>query len=132
MLRFGRVLLLALLALWLPATLHCRLEAAGFFDSHCEGEQTAAAAGDDCADDVCPTIEQGLYKDSSATFKVAAPAECHIPACCAHLLVPEPVIVASPLSPVRHAPPSELTVRWQFIARAAPPARAPSRNSDRA
>ncbi len=126
MVRFGRVLLFALLAVWLPATLHCRLEAAGFFESHCAEEQ-AGAAGDDCKDDACPTVEQALYKDSSATLAVAAPAECHVPDCCALLLAPELLLGEPALSPVRHAPPSELTVRWHFIARAAPPARAPNR-----
>ena len=128
MIRFGRVLLFALLALWLPATLHCRLEAAGVFDSHCNEDQSAQA-GEDCTDDVCPTVEDGLYKDSSATFAVAAPAECHIPACCALLLDLDRLAAEPALSPARHAPPSELTVRWQFITRAAPPARAPSLHS---
>ena len=129
MIRFGRLLLFALLALWLPATLHCRLEAVGVFDSHCSDEQTAQAGADGCTDDVCPTIEQGFYKDSSATIAVAAPAECHVPDCCALLLALDRLVIAPTLSPVRHAPPSELTVRWQFITRAAPPARAPALNS---
>jgi hypothetical protein len=127
--RFGRFLLFALLALWLPATLHCKLEAAGVFDAHCSEEQTAQAGGEDCTDDVCPTVEQGLYKDSSATVAVAAPAECHVPDCCSLLLALDRLATEPALSPVRHAPPSELTVRWQFITRAAPPARAPSLNS---
>lgn len=126
MIRFGRVLLFALLALWLPATLHCRLEAAGFFEPHCAEEQ-AAATGTDCKDDACPAVEQDLYKDSSAAVIVAAPLECHVPDCGALLLSPDRLAVEPTLSPVRHAPPSELTVRWQFIARAAPPARAPNR-----
>lgn len=128
MIRFGRVLLFALLALWLPATLHCRLEAAGVFDAHCS-ETPAAQTGEECADDVCPTVEQGLYKDSSATIAVTAPAECHVPDCCALLLALDRLVVEPVLSPVRHAPPSELTVGWQFLTRAAPPARAPSLNS---
>lgn len=128
MIRFGRVLLFALLALWLPATLHCRLEAAGVFDVHCSGEETAQT-GEECADDVCPTVEQGLYKDSSATFAVAAPAECHVPDCCALLLALDRLVVEPALSPARHAPPPELSVTWQFVTRAAPPARAPSLNS---
>jgi hypothetical protein len=115
----------ALLALWLPATLHCRLEAAGVFDPHCSEEQSAQA-GEDCTDDVCPTVEDGLYKDSAATFTVAAPAECAVPAGGALLLALIRLAAEPVLSPVCHEPPSELTVRWQFITRAAPSARAPS------
>lgn len=127
MTRLGRFLLFALLALWLPATLHCRLEAAGVLELRCT-EENSATADAGCQDDACPTIEQALFKDSAATVSIAAPAECHVPDCCALLLVPDAFAAAPDLSPSRHAPPSELTVRWQFIARAAPPARAPSLN----
>ncbi len=125
--RFARTLLLLLVAAWLPVTLHCRLEAAGFYDADdcCAGEPAAETAGD-CKDDVCPTVEEALYKESSQSLKIAAPAlvECFV---CFALLA-EPAAVAAPiLSPERHAPPLELAVTWQFIARAAPPARAPNR-----
>ena len=126
--RFGRFLLFALLALWLPATLHCKLEAAGVFEEHCTDEGLPGTdAG--CTDDACPTIEEGFYKDSAVKLVVPSPAECHIPDCCALLLAADRFVTESALSPVRHAPPSELTVRWQFLTRAAPPARAPSLNS---
>jgi hypothetical protein len=126
--RFGRFLLFALLALWLPATLHCKLEAAGVFEEHCTDETTAATdAG--CTDDACPTIEEGFYKDSAAKLTIAAPAECHVPACCAHLLALDRLAVEPALSPNRHVSPPELGVTWQFVTRAAPPARAPSLNS---
>jgi hypothetical protein len=124
--RLGRFLLFALLALWLPATLHCKLEAAGVFEEHCTDEN-ASATDDGCADDACPTIEEALFKDSADHLTVAAPAECHVPDCCALLLALDRLGAEPTLSPVRHAPPSELTVRWQFITRAAPPARAPNR-----
>jgi len=124
--RLGRFLLFALLALWLPATLHCKLEAAGVFEDHCTDEGSPVT-DTDCTDDACPTIEDALYKDSAVKLTVAAPAECHIPACCALLLALDRLVAAPALSPARHAPPSELTVRWQFITRAAPPARAPNR-----
>lgn len=128
MIRFGRFLLFALLALWLPATLHCKLEAAGVFEEHCTDEGSSATdAG--CTDDACPTIEDALYKDSAAKLTVTAPAECHIPDCCALLLTLDRLTVAPALSPLRHAPPPELRVTWQFVTRAAPPARAPALNS---
>ena len=128
--RFGRFLLFALLTLWLPATMHCRLEAAGFFEAHdgCAAEQTAAN-GTDCKDDACPTVEDALYKESTHGLTVSAPAECFLPDGLALRIEADATAAAALLSPTRHAPPPELAVTWQFIARAAPPARAPSLNS---
>ena len=127
--RFARTLLLLLVAAWLPVTLHCRLEAAGLLDQHdgcCVMEQAATPASD-CKDDVCPTVEEALYKESAQSLKVAAPAVAECFVCLAHLA--EPAVAEPILSPERHAPPLELAVAWQFIARAAPPARAPSLNT---
>lgn len=131
MVRFGRFLLFALVTLWLPATMHCRLEAAGFFEAHdgCGEEAAAASAATDCKDDACPTVEQALYKESAVDLVVAAPAECHVPDCCALLLATVALANAPSLSDARHVAPPELNVTWQFVARAAPPARAPSLNS---
>ncbi len=127
--RFARMLILTLVAAWLPVTLHCRLEAAGFYDNDacCATEQAADIAGD-CKDDACPTVEEALYKESTAGLKLVAPA---LTTCLVCLVsVPAPGLVAEPtLSPERHSPPPELTAAWQFIARAAPPARAPSLNT---
>lgn len=130
MIRFGRLLLFALLTLWLPATMHCRLEAAGFFAAHddCATEQSASN-GSDCKDDVCPTVEDALFKESSGALTVQTPAECFLPDCLTLLIETKAPAAASLLSPTRHVPPAELAVGWQFIARAAPPARAPSLNS---
>jgi hypothetical protein len=125
--RFGRVLLFTLLALWLPATLHCKLEAAGVFAEHCTDAGSSGDTG--CTDDACPTIEDALYKDSAAKLMVAAPAECHVGDVCAPLLALDRLAVEPALSPIRHVPPLELRVAWQFLTRAAPPARAPSLNS---
>jgi hypothetical protein len=117
-----------LLAVWLPATLHCQLEAAGLgeaqHDSCCTGETDDR--GTDCLGDACANIENSLLKDSAPELHLAAPvAVC--PLCCAALVSAartEPV-----LSPKRQAPPLALQVAWQFIERAAPPARAPSLNT---
>jgi hypothetical protein len=132
--RVARALLFALVALWLPVTLHCRLEAAGVFtaaDDCCAAEQTAEPAGD-CKDDACPTVEDALFKESAHGLQIAAPAACNLPACLI-LIAYERDLTADPtLSPARHAPPPELRVAWQFLSRAAPPARAPSLNTVRA
>lgn len=128
MIRFGRLLLFCLVAFWFPATMHCRLEAAGFFEAHdgCAEEQSTGTSSD-CKDDACPTVEQALFKESSTALKISAPAEFILPPFLALVLsAPEPDTVALSLSPERHAPPREIAVAWQFIARAAPPSRAPS------
>lgn len=125
------MLVFTLVALWLPVTLHCRLEAAGIMEQHddcCVMEQ-ATAPSSDCKDDACPTVEEALYKESSHGLQIAAPAACDLLTCLA-LVAFERNLAAEPsLSPNRHIPPLELTVAWQFLSRAAPPARAPSLNS---
>ncbi len=127
--RLARMLVLLLVAAWLPVTLHCRLEAAGFNDADecCASEPAADAAGD-CKDDACPTVEDALYKESAQSLKIAAPDLSLCFACIA--LVPPMTVETEPaLSPARHAPPPEIAAAWQFIVRAAPPARAPSLNT---
>lgn len=123
--RAVRLALWLLVALWLPATMHCQLEAAGLgeaqHDSCCTGE--TADGGTDCLGDACANIENSLIKDSAPELHLAAPVTV-CPLCCAAL---RSTVRAEPvLSPKRHAPPLTLQAAWQFIERAAPPARAPS------
>jgi hypothetical protein len=128
--RLARTLLFVLVALWLPVTLHCRLEAAGVLDQHdacCASEPTAVPLSG--CQDACPTVEEALFKESAQDLKVDAPALNHCFACFSALALERDLRAEPTLSPVRHAPPLELRVAWQFITRAAPPARAPSLNS---
>ncbi len=124
--RVVRLALWLLVAVWLPATMHCQLEAAGLGGSHhdsCCAEESATA---DCRGDACANIEASLIKESTPTFNLAAPV-CDSLFHCAALAVASDAEPA--LSPIRQAPPLELKVAWQFIERAAPPARAPSLGS---
>jgi hypothetical protein len=123
--RLARLLFLLLVTVWLPATLHCRLEAAGFHDTDgcCVAEQPADAAGD-CKDDACPTVEEALYKESGRSLKVTAPDISRCFACLA--LVPASAASEPEFLTPSHAPPLEIEAAWQFISRAAPPARAPA------
>jgi hypothetical protein len=126
-----RTLLFTLVALWLPVTLHCRLEAAGLFaspDACCAAEESPAPAGD-CKDDACPTVEDALYKECTHGLKVSGPALNDCFACLAIVALDRDLCAEPTLSPARHAPPLELRAAWQFLSRAAPPARAPSLNS---
>ncbi len=123
-----------LLAVWLPATMHCRLESAGLIVPHHEECEDDAGGGTatDCKDDACPTVEETLIKDTSADIAVSAPADCACAFCLAALVRACEGCTEPSLSPARHPPPPGLTVGWQFLARAAPPVRAPSLNAIRA
>lgn len=123
--RVRRLALLLLVALWLPVTLHCELENVGLLAS--VGE--CADSEDACCDDTaCFTVEEALFKDPAPILKLTAP---EVSACLVCLAVNTSDIFSteSALSPARHAPPPELRATWQFVRRAAPPARAPSLNS---
>lgn len=115
------MLAVMLLGLWLPATLHCSLEAAGLIATQC---------ADDCGDashddDGCGVVERGLYKSSTPLVKISAPEILRL----AFLFQPSPA--AESVAPARFSAefvsePQTLRRTWQFIQRAAPPCRAPS------
>jgi hypothetical protein len=122
-----RFVALLLLALWLPVTQHCDLEAAGFscFGHEHHGE---SAQHDPCADDACRTIEEiGWVKDFGA---VRVPPPDALP-----LLDLMAALTATPLGvdvelveSVADAEPDllRLTRTWVFTRRAAWPSRAPN------
>ena len=113
-----------LLVAWLPATSHCLLGAGS--DTCCgehgqESESLPADRDDDCG--TCSNVESGLYKISAPdNFDFSFQATL-----AADLIGPEPLTI-SPIALQRlssRAPPG-LTVRWQFLTRAALPGRAPA------
>lgn len=121
-----RTIALLFLALWLPVSMHCSLEAIPGFNllDWCCDTAAQPSAKDDCNQDNCAEIEAGLYRvEDNPTLmpKLAvvlarvSPFEL--------LQLPAPtgaVFLASVL------PPPELAVTWQFSRRAALPVRAPS------
>jgi hypothetical protein len=111
-----------LLAVWLPATMHCQIETAGLLTS---SDECCEHDAQGCADTVCPSVEQNLIKNTSP---VAAPAA--LEGCACHFCaLPDEVRLAQVpaiVFPSEAAPPPELAVGWQFSARAVAPARAPS------
>lgn len=111
---------LLLLSLWLPATMHCALEAAGLevaFICHDHETQTA----EHCADDACHALEGEAYT-AVTLAKLVGEVTLSVVA-----LLPEPLEQpAVSLSPERTDVPRELGRSWQFLSRAAPLARAPS------
>lgn len=119
---------LLLLALWLPATQHCGLEATGWLgneaECHTDGGCQADHAKAPCDADNCQSVEDGAYKSPASPRLVLGPSVLSC-LCCLRVISPETIVVPL-VSPARTNPPPELTPSWQFIARAALPARAPT------
>lgn len=117
--RLYRLLGCLLLAVWLPATLHCQIEAAGV-DFHwlgCHDHESGP-----CADDPRHALEQQAYKSGSPNdgVIVAPPVGC---AC--QLCAPVELKVVSPFRSSTPPVPPELAAGWRFLARAVAPAQAP-------
>ncbi len=130
--RLRQIVSLLLLALWLPATLHCDLEAAGLAPTAIAcADETHAPATSGHADDSCGLIENSTYKSALTVVKAPAPTLLACCLCCVAALTPEPLFVPL-VSPERSDTPPELTRTWQFRSRAALPARAPGLNAVRA
>ncbi|MBL9200099.1 MAG: hypothetical protein JNL39_06305 [Opitutaceae bacterium] len=113
-----------LLALWLPATEHCALESAGFTilahdDHHSE------SCKDTCQDDACHSIEGVSYPKASSDLRVLPPTVSF--ACCLLSVLVAPAVVPREPVSLATAPPElqALGRTWQFVRRAALPARAP-------
>jgi hypothetical protein len=119
-----RIVALLLLALWLPATLHCDLEAAGVTGIlGCHDHRTTGPAFG--SDDHCHSIEGVTYKLDFASVKTPPPALALLfvfahPSLIAAVLPPRAITVEA------DAAPPEVARTWHFVVRAAPPARAPS------
>ncbi|MBP6506394.1 MAG: hypothetical protein KA257_02415 [Opitutaceae bacterium] len=120
--RLARFIPLLLLALWLPATLHCDLATAGLAPESmaCENEHTP----DSQAADNCDLVEHSAYKSTSLSLKATAPTLC----ACLGCLVENPAetSIVLQVSPARSDSPPELIPTWSFRHRAALPVRAPA------
>ncbi len=111
-----------IVALWVPAMLHCRLEAAGLlFASETCGAATGCAevpaADHGCAEDLCDVAEGDFSPRASIALRAPAPV-LHASLLTAPQLIPAPIW--SP--PVEHsaiestAAPPELARPWVFVA----------------
>lgn len=127
-----RFIAVALLALWLPATLHCALEAAGLkiafvCHDHDDGHGHSHPApapdhhGAQSDTDACHPLEDAAIKPTSVA-KLVGQATFFLIA----LLPVPPELPVDRVCPERTDVPRELGRGWQFATRAAPPARAPS------
>lgn len=125
--RLSKLAALLLVALWLPATLHCQLEGLGLdaiFACADQPAETANADKRDCTDDGCQTVESGQITIAKSRVDLnLLPA----PVCVrTHCLSAVPSPVAAPeISAARQDETLPLQRTWQFARRAALPARAP-------
>ena len=126
--RLVKLVSLLLIAVWLPATLHCHLEALGLDALFACPVQIADAGhtdNDTCADDGCQTVEAGQFVFSKSRIAPAAlpsPDACLAVHCLLQVAPPSPVLQIF-ASPQTETLPLQRT--WQFARRAALPARAP-------
>lgn len=110
-----------LLAAWLPATMHCGLEAmVDFAAEHCDhhDSEEGGAAGAHFA------VENGSYRATPHPITVVAPLE--MPGWCGPALQVIPPADAVVGARDVGESPAGLARTWQFTTRAALPANAPS------
>lgn len=124
--RYTTALLLA--ALWLPAVLHCQLEAAEV-DILTHDHDSPAV---DHQHDTGNEGEHHAFADTPVSLTKHA-TKLLPPATLSWAIVPPDSVFpagdsTTALSPEHHPPPYRLSAGWQFVTRAAPPVRAPSLN----
>ena len=127
-----RIAAILLLALWLPALLHCRLEAAGvlFGAGCCDDDHASApapASSESCESDSCGVAE-GEFMSPSSTVSVASAPVLHACLLDVEWTWPAPAVSPPPLDGIVEADsaPPEIVRTWVFVSRAAPSPRAPS------
>lgn len=125
--RLRLIITVLLAALWLPATQHCGLEAAGLLADQCADGHglTDCVAKGDCASDDCGTLEGGNYRSEVAPVKVS-------PQWFTCIFLLSDALVASQPEPDSTLAVADTRGRledwvpsWQFERRAAAPAHAP-------
>ena len=122
--RFLRLFSIVALALWLPMTLHCDLEAAGLIPVGCEpdahGTETTGAT------DSCDLVESDSYKPATFARVIFPPALLPDVFNVAEVLIAIDLL-AAPVGTawVEDVAPTWVST-WQFERRTALPSRAPS------
>jgi hypothetical protein len=119
--RLTKLAALLLLALWLPATLHCGLESAGLISS---ASICTDGSNDHCAGDNCTQVENGLFNQKTGEIQVMSP---DLFACACFLCPPlQPSAPADESDFQPSAQPQDWVTTWHFVRRNAPAPRAPS------
>ena len=119
-LRFLAALVLAVL--WLPATLHCGLEASGLLEKSeagcCAHDESGDEQTADCEQGACELVESGDYQPAWNLLKVSAPVAVDGFVWLMEIAV-EAMQPPEGDAPPRAESPPELRRTWQFLARAA-------------
>lgn len=125
--RVSQFISLLLVALWLPAALHCGLERAGLpaMDSGCATNYCSCDSG---VTPGCESAAAGAYKVTGGSAKVMPPALVTGGYFLCLELVPSAGSDAdlNSLPVMQTEVPRDWIPIWQFVRRAAPPSRAPS------
>ena len=133
MLYLRRTIALLLLAVWLPATLHCEVEAAEIALHLAGCTETDATdhhhdvAPENCIADNCATVEGSFTANSSSPAAARAPVVSAAPFI-ALVSVPAFALSPPPVTGVIEAlaAPPQISRSWIFVLRAAPWPGAPS------
>jgi len=127
--RWVKFVSLVLLAIWLPAVMHCQLEAVGLLPATCEHANNGDTAGESCVGDACSLAEGGAVKTTGGGVKVKAPAfALHVDADFSLLLagaLVAPCELTATLAVMTERA-RDWVPAWCFVRRAAPSPRAPS------
>lgn len=124
--RLRSLVALVVLALWLPATLHCALEAAGFDPFFPCADEHQVGTHEEATRDSCDVVEGSAFKPSFNTATVPPPEfSAGLPCFSVQL---RPLVLTPSVTGVSElvAAPPEVARTWRFLMRAAPPPRAPS------
>jgi hypothetical protein len=121
------------LAVWLVATQHCNLEAAGILTPHAsEGPEAGCCSGSnkDCSTDNCDVLEGGTYRNANESDLLSAPSFvcCHCFICLSVVFPPAEATIQV-TSRTDFERPLDWVPTWQFLQRAALLPGAPSVNA---
>lgn len=124
--RLPRIFALLLLTVWLPVTQHCGLEAAGLIAEQCLGDY---GPNPRVSKDGCAMVENGAFESAMAALRALAPdwiAAGDFPRLELVVLAMAGHDAGRPAP--AYARPLDWVTTWQFVQRAAPSPRAPSRH----
>lgn len=117
-----------MVAVWLLATQHCGLEAAGLLAQGCEQADGQHTCGEtEHVVDGCHLVEGTAYKSNNVSVKVPAP-QLVASLCLSWVNVAPPAIEQSRATALTShlERPRDWVPIWRFVQRAALPSRAPS------
>jgi hypothetical protein len=125
------IIVILLVALWLPTTQHCSLEAAGLFapqEAQAKQIKCCGAQEKACAEDPCDLLESGDYRPASAQLTIPAPTFT-VCACLFCVSVEQVLVLANAGAATARFSfdsPEDCSPTWHFMQRAALSPRAPS------